>query len=84
MDVNILIQQLQAGEAITKTAPEGQLYVERVPPTSTALRAARALQQLMQMHESNLQVIQQLTKDNQSLHEQVQLIQSNNVSGTTS
>lgn len=84
MDVNILIQQLQAGEAITRTAPEGQLYVERVPPTSTALHAARALQQLVQLHEGNMRVIEQLTKDNQSLHEQIQLIQSNNASGQNS
>lgn len=84
MDVNILIQQLQAGEAITRTAPEGQIYVERIPPTSTALRAARALQQLAQMHEGNMRVIQQLTKDNQSLNEQIQHLQSNNSSGQDS
>jgi len=84
VDVNILIQRLQQGEAMTKTAPEGQLYVERTPPTATALQAARALQQLVQLHEGNLRVIQQLNQDIASLNEQIQLLQSNNNSRQTS
>ena len=84
MDVNILIQRLQQGEAIKSVTAEGQEYLERRPPTATALQAARALQQLVQLHEGNMRVIEQLTKDNQALHEQIQLIQSNNSSGQTS
>lgn len=84
MDVNILIQRLQQGEAVTKTTVEGQEYTERIPPTSTALQAARALQQLVQLHEGNMRVIQQLTKDNESLNAQVQLLQSANSSGANS
>lgn len=84
MDVNILIQRLQGGEAITRTAPEGQLYVERIPPTATALQAARALQQLAQLHEGNMRVINQLNQDVASLNEQIQLLQSNNSSRQTS
>lgn len=78
MDVNILIQRLQSGESLTKTTPDGETYVERVPPTNTALHAARALQQLIQLHEGNMRVIQQLTRDNESLNEQLQLLQSHN------
>ena len=78
MDVNILIQRLQGGEVTTQISAEGEPHTVRQSPTSTALQAARALQQLMQLHESNQRVIQQLIKDNESLHEQVQLLQSNN------
>lgn len=83
MDVNILIQRLQSGEVVAKTTAEGQEYQEQKPPTSLALQAARALQQLVQLHEANLRVIQQLTKDNQSFHEQIQSLQSSNSSSTT-
>lgn len=84
MDVNLLIQRLQQGEAVTKTTVEGQLYVERTPPSSTALQAARALQQLVQLHEANQRAIDQLTRDNTSLNEQLQLLQSNNAMQSTS
>jgi len=84
MDVNLLIQRLQQGEAVTRTAPEGQLYVERTPPTATALQAARALQQLIQLNEGNVRLINQLNQDLVNLNEQVQLLQSNKSSGQTS
>ena len=84
MDVSILIQRLQHGESVTRTTPEGQVYVERLPPTSTALQAARALQSLVQLHEGNMRVINQLNQDVLSLNEQLQLLQSNNTSGQTS
>lgn len=84
MDVNILIQRLQQGEAVTRTAPEGQLYVERIPPTATALQAARSLQSLIQLHEGNMRIINQLSQDVASLNEQLQLLQSNKDSGQVS
>lgn len=84
MDVAILIQRLQQGEVAVKTTAEGELYQQFLPPTSLALHAARALQQLVQLHEGNQRVIQQLSKDNESLHEQIQSLQSINSSGETS
>ena len=84
MDVTNLIQRLQQGEIAVKTTAEGELFHELQAPTSLALQAARALQQLIQLHEGNQRVIQQLSKDNESLHEQIQSLQSNNSSGETS
>lgn len=84
MDVTILIQRLQQGEIVVKTTAEGEHYQEILPPTSLALQAARTLQQLIQLHEGNQRVIQQLSKDNESLHEQIQYLQSNNSSRKTS
>ena len=75
MDVNILIQRLQQGEV---TGPDRQ------PPTSLALQAARALQQLVALNEGNLRVINQLNQDVAQLHEQLQLLQSNQSSRSTS
>ena len=42
------------------------------------------MQQLVQLHEGNLRVIQQLNQDIASLNEQIQLLQSNNNSRQTS
>lgn len=84
MDINILIQRLQSGEATTKTTPEGQVYVERAAPTSTALQAARAIEQLARLNDSHVRVIDQLNKEVVQLNEQLQLLQSNNSSGSNS
>lgn len=78
MDVNLLISRLQTGEISVETTIEGQQFQTTRPPSSTALQAARALQQLVQINEGNMRVIQQLSEDNESLHEQIKLIQSSN------
>lgn len=76
MDANILIQRLQAGETVLVTDSAGARHEERRAPTTTALQAARALQQLVQLHDTNQRVIHQLQQDNAQLYEQIQLLQS--------
>lgn len=83
MDANILIQRLQSGEIITMTNSAGQTVQENRPPTSTALQAARTIQQLININNTNMSVIKQLQQDNESLHEQIQLLQSDKSSGST-
>lgn len=84
MDANLLIQRLQSGETVIVTDAAGARHEERRAPTTTALQAARALQQLLQLHDANQRVIQQLQGDNAQLHEQLQYLQSNQSSGQAS
>ena len=77
MDANILIQRLQAGETVLVTDSSGARHEERRAPTSTAIQAARTIQTLVQLHDANQQVIQQLQRDNEQLYEQIQYLQSN-------
>lgn len=77
MDANILIQRLQQGEIASKVSANGETHWEQRPPTSTALQAARTIQQLISINDTNMRVIHQLNHDIESLHEQIQLLQSN-------
>lgn len=78
MEANILIQRLQQGEIVLVKNAAGDMLEERRAPTSTALQAARTLQKLLEINEGNMRIITQLTKDNESLHEQIKSLQSNN------
>lgn len=76
MNAELIIQKLIGGETVLVTDAAGARFEERRAPTTTALQAARTIQKLLELHNANQRVINQLQRDNEGLHEQIKLLQS--------
>jgi small-conductance mechanosensitive channel len=78
MSYDILINSLVNGESVTITKPDGTTYTEPRPPNSTALEAAKAIQNLQGQLNFGTAAINQLTKERNEMWELLNKVQNIN------
>lgn len=84
MDINWLIQRLKNGESYTVNDGIADPYQVNNPPTSLSIKAAQVIERLHEQVNSSTEIILNLQRQLNTLHQEYELFRQTNPPATTS